>query len=86
MAVYGLTSGRLLRVIPVFSVDPEKGYGYSEETKALLNTSHGFIPWDDLHHIALSETDGIQDGFADLRHELSLYCADSSVARPRAGS
>ena len=62
MAVYGLPSGRLFRVIPVFSVDPEKGYGYSEETKAMLNTSHGFVPWDDLHHIALSETDGIQDG------------------------
>ncbi len=62
MSVYGLPSGRLLRVIPVFSVDPEKGYGYSEETKSMLNTSHGFVPWDDLHHIALSETDGIQDG------------------------
>jgi nitrous oxide reductase apoprotein len=36
-SVYGLPSGRLLRVIPVFSVDPEKGYGYSEETKAMLN-------------------------------------------------
>ena len=62
MSVYGIPSGRLLRVIPVFSVDPEKGYGYSEETKPMLNTSHGFVPWDDLHHIALSETDGIQDG------------------------
>ncbi len=62
MSVYGLPSGRLFRVIPVFSVDPEKGYGYSEETKAMLNTSNGFVPWDDLHHIALSETDGIQDG------------------------
>ena len=27
MSVYGLPSGRLFRVIPVFSVDPEKGYG-----------------------------------------------------------
>src|ERR1051325_6411611 len=62
MSVYGIPSGRLLRVIPVFSVDPEKGYGYSEETKAMLNTSHGIVPWDDLHHIALSETDGLQDG------------------------
>src|SRR6478609_11564330 len=61
-SVYGLPSGRLLRVIPVFSVDPEKGYGYSEETKPMLNTSHGYVPWDDLHHIALSETNGIQDG------------------------
>ncbi len=62
MSVYGLPSGRLFRVIPVFSVDPEKGWGYSEETKPMLNTAHGFVPWDDLHHIALSETEGIQDG------------------------
>jgi nitrous-oxide reductase len=62
MAVYGLPSGRLFRVIPVFSVDPEKGYGYSEESKPMLNTSHGFVPWDDLHHPALSVTDGIHDG------------------------
>src|SRR5215208_4432867 len=62
MAVYGLPSGRLFRVIPVFSVDPEKGYGYSEETKAMLNTSNGIVPWDDLHHIALSVTDGAHDG------------------------
>lgn len=62
MSVYGIPSGRLLRVIPVFSVDPEKSWGYSEETKPMLNTSHGFVPWDDLHHIALSETDGIHDG------------------------
>lgn len=62
MAVYGLPSGRLFRVIPVFSVDAEKGWGYSEETKPMLNTSHGFVPWDDLHHPALSTTDGIHDG------------------------
>src|SRR6186713_2628394 len=58
MSVYGIPSGRLFRVIPVFSVDPEKGWGYSEETKPMLNTSNGFIPWDDLHHIALSQTNG----------------------------
>ena len=40
LSAYGLPSGRLLRVIPVFSVDPEKGYGYSEESKPMLNTSH----------------------------------------------
>ena len=62
MSVYGLPSGRLLRVIPVFSVDPEKGYGYSEETKPMLNTSHGFVPWDDLHHMDLSQTNGEIDG------------------------
>ena len=62
MSAYGLPSGRLLRVIPVFSVDPEKGYGYSEETKPMLNTSHGFIPWDDLHHTEMSQTNGEVDG------------------------
>lgn len=62
LSVYGLPSGRLLRVIPVFSVDPEKGYGYSEETKPMLNTSHGFVPWDDLHHVELSQTNGEIDG------------------------
>lgn len=62
MSVYGLPSGRLLRVIPVFSVDPEKGYGYSEETKPMLNTSHGMVPWDDLHHTEMSQTNGEIDG------------------------
>ncbi len=62
VSVYGLPSGRLFRVIPVFSVDPEKGYGYSEETKPLLMTSHGFVPWDDAHHPQLSVTDGQSDG------------------------
>ena len=62
LSVYGLPSGRLLRVIPVFSVDPEKGWGFSEETKPMLNTSHGFVPWDDLHHVEMSMTDGVADG------------------------
>lgn len=62
MSVYGIPSGRLFRVIPVFSVDAEKGWGYSEETKPMLNTSHGFVPWDDLHHIALSTTASEHDG------------------------
>ncbi|HWQ27784.1 MAG TPA: nitrous oxide reductase, partial [Dehalococcoidia bacterium] len=62
VAVYGLPSGRLLRVIPVFSQDAEKGYGYSQDTRAMLNTSYGFIPWDDAHHPSLSMTDGEHDG------------------------
>jgi len=62
LSVYGLPSGRLLRVIPVFSTDPEKGYGFSEETKPMLNTSHGEVPWDDLHHVELSQTNGEIDG------------------------
>ena len=62
ISVYGLPSGRLFRVIPVFSVDPEKGYGFNEETKPMLNTSHGFVPWDDAHHPELSQTNGETDG------------------------
>lgn len=62
VSVYGLPSGRLLKIIPVFSVFPENGYGYSEETKSMLNTSHGWVPWDDQHHFSLSQTNGVQDG------------------------
>ena len=62
MSVIGLPSGRVLKNIPVFSVNPENGYGYSEETKALLNTSFGFIPWDDAHHAEFSQTNGEADG------------------------
>jgi nitrous-oxide reductase len=62
MSVYGIPSGRMLRIIPVFAQFAESGWGYSEETKPMLNTSHGFVPWDDLHHISLSETNGEHDG------------------------
>jgi len=62
VTVYGLPSGRLFKTIPVFSVDGEKGYGFNEETKPLLNTSFGFVPWDDSHHPELSQTDGSTDG------------------------
>jgi len=62
VSVYGLPSGRMLRNIPVFSQDPQTGWGYSEETKPMLNTSHGFVAWDDSHHPALSTTNGEHDG------------------------
>jgi len=62
LAVYGLPSGRLFKVIPVYSQDAEKAYGYNEETKPMLNTSHGFIPWDDSHHPDISQTAGELDG------------------------
>lgn len=62
LAVYGLPSGRLYKVIPVFSQDPEKAYGYNEETKPMLNTSFGFVPWDDSHHPDMSQTKGELDG------------------------
>ncbi|PKP01970.1 MAG: nitrous oxide reductase [Bacteroidetes bacterium HGW-Bacteroidetes-9] len=62
LAVYGLPSGRMLKNIPVFSQDPMSGWGYTEETKPMLNTSFGYIPWDDSHHPELSKTNGEDDG------------------------
>ncbi|MAP80815.1 MAG: nitrous oxide reductase [Aequorivita sp.] len=62
LGVYGLPSGRLLKVLPVFSQNPENGWGYSEETKPMLNTSYGFVPWDDAHHPDISQTNGELDG------------------------
>ncbi|MHB1193930.1 MAG: Sec-dependent nitrous-oxide reductase [Longimicrobiales bacterium] len=62
LTVMGLPSGRLLKTVPVFSQYPENGWGYNDETKAMLETSHGFVPWDDAHHPELSMTDGVPDG------------------------
>lgn len=84
MSVYGLPSGRLLRVIPVFSADPEQGYGYNEETKAMLNTSHGYVPWDDLHHTEMSQTNGEINGkwvFANANNTPRLARVDLKTFR-----
>lgn len=62
LSIYGLPSGRLLKVVPVFAQNPENGYGYTEETKPMLQTSYGFVPWDDSHHSELSMKDGVPDG------------------------
>jgi nitrous-oxide reductase len=62
LTVYGLPSGRMFKEIPVFSQFPTNGYGYSEETKPMLETSYGFVPWDDSHHPDISQTAGELDG------------------------
>lgn len=62
LSVYGIPSGRHIYTIPVFSQLPTNGYGYNEETKAMLETSHGFVPWGDAHHPELSQTNGVPDG------------------------
>jgi nitrous-oxide reductase len=62
VGVYGLPSGRLLKHVPVFSQHTENGWGYSEQTKAMLVTSYGPVPWDDAHHPQLSQTKGVPDG------------------------
>src|SRR5215212_8188084 len=62
IGIYGLPSGRLLKHVPVFSQNAENGWGYSEQTKAMMATSYGFVPWDDAHHPQLSQTAGVPDG------------------------
>jgi nitrous-oxide reductase len=62
IGVYGLPSGRLLKFVSVYSQNPETGWGYNEETKPMLQTTFGSIPWDDTHHPELSQTDGVPDG------------------------
>jgi nitrous-oxide reductase len=95
VGVYGLPSGRLLKVVPVFSQNPENAYGYSEETKAMLMTSYGFIPWDDAHHTKISQTNGIADGrwlFINgnntpriARIDLAAFETDEIIEIPNAG-
>ena len=84
MSVYGLPSGRLLKIIPVFSVFPENGYGFSDETRAMLNTSRGWLPWDDEHHMSVSETNGEQDArwiFANANNTPRIARIDLSTFR-----
>jgi len=56
--VAGIPSMRHLATIPVFSPYPGTGYGFDEESKALL----GEFTWGDVHHPALSQSDGLYDG------------------------
>lgn len=56
--VYGVPSMRHIRTIPVFTPDPATGYGFDKESKEML----GGYTWGDLHHPALSETNGDYDG------------------------
>lgn len=63
--VIGIPSMRLLKVIAVFTPEPWQGWGYSKETKEILQTSYANekqLNWGDTHHPALSETDGDYDG------------------------
>jgi nitrous-oxide reductase len=65
MIVYGIPSMRILKYIAVFTPEPWQGYGFDDESKAVL--AQGRIDGKDLgygdtHHPALSETDGDYDG------------------------
>jgi nitrous-oxide reductase len=56
--VYGVPSMRHLSTIPVFTPYPATGYGFDDESRAML----GGLTWGDVHHPALSETKGDYDG------------------------
>jgi nitrous-oxide reductase len=63
--VFGVPSMRLLKVIGVFTPEPWQGYGFSDDTKAILaqgNFNGKPVTWADTHHPALSETNGEYDG------------------------
>ena len=56
--VAGVPSMRHIFTIPVFTPYPGTGYGYDEESKAML----GGYSWGDVHHPAASKTEGDYDG------------------------
>ncbi len=63
--VYGIPSMRILKYIGVFTPEPWQGYGFDDESKAVLDQGkiHGkSITFGDTHHPAISETDGEYDG------------------------
>ncbi|MCG6955250.1 MAG: Sec-dependent nitrous-oxide reductase [Gemmatimonadetes bacterium] len=63
--VIGIPSMRILKYIGVFTPEPWQGYGFDDQTKALMASSSPRgkdLTWGDSHHPALSETNGDYDG------------------------
>src|SRR5574340_296164 len=63
--VYGLPSGRTIKRIPVFNVDPMVGWGITNESKKILGTKpDGTLRFmtGDTHHVHGSYTDGTYNG------------------------
>jgi len=62
--VYGVPSMRILKYIGVFTPEPWQGYGFDDESKAVLEMDNpGMkIQFGDTHHPAFSETKGEYDG------------------------
>lgn len=56
--VAGVPSLRHIKTIPVFGPDSGSGYGYDDKTRKML----GEYSWGDVHHPAISKTDGNYDG------------------------
>ena len=63
--VYGIPSMRILKYIAVFTPEPWQGYGFDDESKAVLaqgKMDGKDIKFGDTHHPAISETNGEYDG------------------------
>lgn len=59
--IYGLPSGRILKRVPIFNVDPMVGWGITNESKKIMGTnSDGSLKYmtGDTHHVHGSYTDG----------------------------
>ncbi|MBK8011705.1 MAG: cytochrome C [Deltaproteobacteria bacterium] len=77
LVVFGMPSMRVLKIVGIFTPEPWQGFGYDDESRALLESSaredveYGFgesgLP-------ALSETAGVYDGVA-------LFAADAAHGR-----
>lgn len=65
LIVIGVPSMRILKYIGVFTPEPWQGYGFDAETRGVLeggNPGGVDLTWGDMHHPALSETNGDYDG------------------------
>ena len=65
MVVIGVPSMRVLKYVGVFTPEPWQGYGYGDQSGAILEMGSRFgkeITWGDMHHPALSESKGDYDG------------------------
>jgi nitrous-oxide reductase len=63
--IIGIPSGRTLRRIPVFNIDPMVGWGITNESKAILGTKpDGSLKYTvgDTHHVHGSYKEGTYDG------------------------
>jgi nitrous-oxide reductase len=65
LIVVGLPSMRIVKYVAVFTPEPWQGYGYGDQTNAVLrggNQDGHELRWGDMHHPALSETNASYDG------------------------
>ena len=60
MIVIGVPSMRILKYVGVFTPEPWQGYGYGDQSGAVLEGGSRVgkeMTWGDMHHPALSETE-----------------------------